>query len=138
MQLLDTNVVSEMRKAPGRMDAGVAAWAAGASASDLFLSVITVMEIEAGILRAERKDPGKAAILRAWLDAHVLPAFAQRVLDVDVDVARRCASLQATAPRNVPDAFIAATALVHGMTVVTRNVRDFEAMGVRVLNPWVS
>lgn len=138
MQLLDTNVVSELRKGSGRIDAGVAAWAAGTRIMELFVSVVTVMEIETGVLRCERKDPGMAAVLRNWLEGHVLPAFADRLLGIDIEVARCCARLQASAPRNGPDALIAATALVHRMTVVTRNTREFEAMGVRVLNPWVS
>ena len=138
MQLLDTNVVSEMRKGMGRMDVGVAAWSAASRTLELFVSVVTVMEIETGILRCERKDPAKAAVLRSWLDGQVVPAFAGRMLDVDIDVARCCARLQASAPRNGPDALIAATALVHRMTVVTRNTREFEAMGVPVINPWLS
>jgi len=84
----------------------------------------------------ERRDPAQGAILRSWLDDHVLPAFADRVLPVDVVVAQRCASLHVPDPRSDRDALIAATAMVHGMTVVTRNVADFEPTGVRILNPW--
>ena len=137
MYLLDTNVVSELRKIrSGKADANVARWADRVDASELFVSVITVQELEIGVLLAERKDPPKGAILRAWLDQHVLPAFAERVLPVDVAVALRGASLHVPELRPVRDAMIAATALVHGMPVVTRNVSDFEPTGVRIIDPW--
>lgn len=137
MYLLDTNVVSELRKIrSGKADANVARWADRVDASELFVSVITVQELEIGVLLAERKDPRKGAILRAWLDQHVLPAFAERILPVDVAVALRGASLHVPELRPVRDAMIAATALVHGMPVVTRNVSDFEPTGVRIIDPW--
>ena len=137
MYLLDTNVVSELRKIrSGKADANVARWADRVDASELFVSVITVQELEIGVLLAERKDPPKGAILRAWLDQHVLPAFAERILPVDVAVALRGASLHVPELRPVRDAMIAATALVHGMPVVTRNVSDFEPTGVRIIDPW--
>ena len=135
--LLDTNVVSELRKArSGKADVGVAAWAAGAPAASLFISVVTVQELEIGVLLAERRDPPRGAILRGWLEDHVLPAFTDRILPVDVAVARRGASLHVPDPRPIRDALIAATALVHGLCVVTRNVSDFERTGAQVLNPW--
>ena len=102
----------------------------------LFLSVITILELETGVLLVERRDPPKGAMLRAWLDGHVLPAFAGRVLAIDTAVAQRCASLHVPDPRAERDTLIAATALVHGKTVVTRNVADFEPTGVPILNPW--
>ena len=137
MYLLDTNVVSELRKAKsGKADAGVIAWAAGLSASELFLSAISVLELEMGVLLVERRDAAQGAVLRSWLDKHVLPAFAERILPVDTAVARRCARLHVPDPRAERDALIAATALVHDLTVVTRNVGNFEATGVRLLNPW--
>ena len=137
MFLLDTNVVSELRKVrAGRSDLNVAKWAAGISAASLFLSVISIQELEIGILLAERRDPAKGAILRAWLKDHVLPAFSERIVSVDTAIARRSAALHVPDQRPVRDGLIAATALVHGMTVVTRNVADFEMMGVEVLNPW--
>jgi len=138
MFVLDTNVISELRKAKaGKADPNVAKWAASLSPASLFLSAITIMELEAGVLLAERRDPKQGALLRSWLDNHVLPAFADRVLPVDVVVARRCARLHVPDPRSDRDALIAAAALVHGMTVVTRNVADFEPTGVRILNPWL-
>ena len=137
MYLLDTNVVSELRKIRlGKADPHVAAWADSVEATDLYLSVITLQELEIGVLLAERRDPAQGAVLRAWLDAHVLPAFNGRILSIDTAVAQRSAQLHVPDPRPVRDGLIAATALVHGMTVVTRNVADFELTGVVVLNPW--
>lgn len=139
MYLLDTNVVSELRKIRlGKADLQVAAWADSVEAADLFLSAITVQELEIGVLLAERRDPTQGAIFRAWLNGHVLPAFDGRVLSVDTAVAQRSARLHVPDPRPVRDGLIAATALVHGMTVVTRNVADFEPTGTKILNPWVS
>lgn len=136
MFLLDTNVVSELRK-PGA-DANVVRWARSHVSSRLFVSAITLMELETGVLRIERRDPVQAEPLRRWLDHHVLPAFAGRILAVDAAVARRCARLHVPDPRGETDALIAATALVHGMTVVTRNVVDFQHCAVPLLNPWIS
>jgi len=139
MYLLDTNVVSELRKIRlGRADSHVAAWADSIDAADLYLSAITVQELEIGVLLAERRDPQQGAIFRAWLNDHVLPAFAGRVLAIDIAVAQRSARLHVPDPRPIRDALIAATALVHRMTVVTRNVADFESTGVPTLNPWIS
>ena len=137
MFILDTNVVSELRKIRlGRADAQVAQWADSVESVDLFLSSITVQELEIGVLLAERRDPAQGAVFRAWLDHHVLPAFAGRILPVDTAVAQRSAKLHVPDPRPVRDCLIAATALVHGMTVVTRNVADFEPCGVLLFNPW--
>lgn len=137
MFILDTNVVSELRKAKaGRADPNVTAWATSVPAGSLFLSAITILELETGTLQVARRDPAQGTILRAWLDGHVLPAFAGRVLSVDTAVAQRCAALHVPDPRAERDALIAATALVHGMTVVTRNVADFAPTGVPIINPW--
>lgn len=137
MFLLDTNVVSELRKAKaGKADANVTAWAGGVPYGSLFISAITVLELEMGVLLVERRDAAQGATLREWLDKHVLPAFHDRILPIDVAVAQRCARLHVPDPRAERDALIAATALVHGMTVVTRNVADFQAIGVPLLNPW--
>jgi predicted nucleic acid-binding protein len=135
MFLLDTNVVSELRKA--QADNNVVAWARSVAAPSLFLSAITVLELETGILRIERRDPAQGGLLRSWLDNHVMPAFAGRILAVDSAVALRCARLHVPDRSNECDALIAATALVHGLTVVTRNVADFQSSGVRLINPWV-
>jgi toxin FitB len=136
--LLDTNVVSELRKAKtGKAHARVAAWATKVPAGSLYLSAITLLELEMGVLQIERRDPTQEAVLRRWFDAHVLPAFAGRVLSVDTAVALQCARLHVPDKLSEHDAMMAATALVHGMTVVTRNVADFEPTGVPVLNPWL-
>jgi predicted nucleic acid-binding protein len=137
MYVLDTNVVSELRKIRlGKADSQVAAWADSIEVMDLYISVITVQELEIGVLLAERRDPSQGAVFRLWLNGHVIPAFNGRILNVDTAVAQRSARLHVPDPRPVRDGLIAATALVHGMTVVTRNVADFEPTGVPTLNPW--
>jgi len=137
MWLLDTNVISEMRKLyTGRADASVERWAASTFVGQMYLSTMTVFEIETGIVRLRRKDKFQADILHDWLHNRVLPEFGRRVIAVDTDIALRCAGLHATADKSDHDSFIAATALVHGFTVATRNVKDFVPMGVKVLNPW--
>ncbi|MCV5243526.1 type II toxin-antitoxin system VapC family toxin [Escherichia coli] len=137
MFVLDTNVVSELRKArTGKIDPNVAAWAESMDAADLFVSSITIMELELGILSVERRDAVQGSVLRSWLEQHVLPEFSGRTLPVDTAVALRCARLHVPDKRGERDALIAATALVHGMTVVTRNVADFEPTGVQIINPW--
>jgi predicted nucleic acid-binding protein len=137
MFLLDTNVVSELRPSRSRHPhPQVASWAASVIAEQQYLSTIALLELQIGVLRKERTDPVQARVLRKWLEQHVLPTFASRVLPVDAEVAWRCAALMVPDPRSYRDALIAATALVHGLTVVTRNVRDFQATGVRILNPW--
>ncbi len=139
MFLLDTNVVSELRKArSGKADAGVLAWAGSVNAAALFVSAITLLELETGVLLMERRDPAQGALLRGWMDGQVLPGFEGRVLPVDASVALRCASLHVPNPGAERDMLIAATALVHGLTVVTRNVADFKASKVDVLNPWAA
>lgn len=137
MYLLDTNVVSELRKAKSkRLNKNVAAWARRVSAPTLFLSVITVLELEMGVLLIQRRDAAQGAILRTWVDEHVLPAFSGRILAIDTAIAQCCAALHVPDPRSDRDALIAATAKVHGLTVVTRNVADFESMGIKLLDPW--
>jgi predicted nucleic acid-binding protein len=137
MFLLDTNVLSELRKAgDGKADTNVIAWLSSVDAVSLYLSALTLMEVELGILRIERRDASQGVRLRTWMTHHVLPEFLDRTLPIDAAVALRCASLHVPDPRAERDALIAATALVHGMTVATRNVADFEATGVPLLNPW--
>jgi predicted nucleic acid-binding protein len=137
MFVLDTNVVSELRKAAtGKANPRVVAWAASIRPAALFLSVITRMELEQGVLLLERRDPLQGAAIRQWLERQVLPAFEGRFLPIDDRVALRCAGLHVPDPRKQRDALIAATALVHGMTVVTRDSADFAPTGVPLLNPW--
>ena len=135
MYLLDTNVVSKLRR-PERADENVARWAASVASGAFFLSVVTILELELGILRVGRRDAAQGSRLRQWLDQRVLPRFEGRVLPIDVAVARVCARLHVPDRQSERDAMIAATARVHGMFVVTRNVRDFEATGVKLFNPW--
>jgi toxin FitB len=135
--LLDTDVLSELRKIGDRKaDSNVAAWAKSVEASLFYISTITVMELELGILRLERRDGAQAARLRHWFNSSVLDEFSNRVLAIDLPVSLRCASLHVPDPRPERDAFIAATALVHGLAVVTRNVADFASTGVQLINPW--
>ena len=137
MFLLDTNVVSELRKAlAGKAHRNVVTWAQAVPAESLFLSAVVIQELEIGALLVERRDAAQAAILRDWLDNHVLPDFSERILPIDTAVARRSAALHVPNPRPIRDGFIAATALVHRMTVVTRNVVDFASTGVMLVNPW--
>lgn len=135
MYLLDTNIVSELRKA-GKAHPGLRMWARSLPAASLYLSVISILELEIGILLIDRRDRKQGGILRAWMDGHVLPSFDGRILAIDTTVAQRCAALHVPDPHSDRDALIAATALVHGLTVVTRNVGHFQPMGVAVVNPW--
>lgn len=135
MFVLDTDVVSHLRR-PARADRNVVAWASSTPVTLHFISSITLHELERGILSMERKDPAQGAILRDWMDSQILIRFSGRILPVDVAVAQRCAKLHVPDPKPDRDAFIAATALVHGMSVVTRNVDDFKSTGVGVMNPW--
>ncbi len=137
MYLVDTNVVSELRKVHlGKANPTVVTWANTVNASDLFISVITIMELELGVLAIERRDSHQGALLRKWLVQQVLPEFAERTLAIDTPVAQRCARLHVPDKRGERDALIAATALVHGMTVITRNIDDFKPTGVNIINPW--
>lgn len=135
MFLLDTNVISELRR-PDKADRNVVAWANAVPAANIFMSVISILEIELGARLIERRDAAQGTILRAWINDQVLARFEGRILAIDTVVAQRCAQLHAPNPLAERDALIAATALVHGLTVVTRNVGDFEPTGVPLLNPW--
>ena len=135
MFLLDTNVISELRR-PERADRNVVAWASAIPAASFFLSAVSILEIELGTLQIARKDAAQGTILRTWIDDQILPRFEGRILAVDTAVAQRCARLHVPDPRAERDALIAATAMVHGLTVVTRDIADFEPTGVALLDPW--
>ena len=138
MYLLDTDVVSELRKsADGRINKGVQSWAEAIFPELMFISAITVLELEIGVLQIERRDKKQGAVLRRWLNQNVLPAFSERVLSVDLAVAQRCASLHVPNPKSERDAMIAASAIESRMTIVTRNVSDFSQSGVKVFDPWI-
>ena len=137
MYLLDTNVVSELRKVrSGKADSQVSRWSQGVQASALYLSVITVQELELGILLRDRRDPEQGRVLWGWFEGQVLPAFAGRLLPVTIAIARQCAALNVAETKPERDGLIAATALVHDLTMVTRNVRDFQGTGAPLLDPW--
>lgn len=138
MFLIDTNVISESRKVrSGRAAPEVVAWLKATDPSTTFISAMSLFELELGVVRVERRDAQQGKQLRHWLDETVKPGFADRVLAMDAEVAVACAALHVPDPASERDGWIAATALVNGLTVVTRNVADFEAAGVRLLNPWV-
>ncbi|MCE7030608.1 type II toxin-antitoxin system VapC family toxin [Jiella avicenniae] len=135
--LLDANVISELRKlGDGKADAKVAGWIGARDATRFFISAITILELERGVLSVQRRDAAQGGRLRSWLDGRVRPEFDGRILPVDDAVATRCAQLHVPDRRNEADALIAATALVHDLSVVTRNVSDFEGAGVVVIDPW--
>jgi len=137
MFLLDTNVVSELRKVKsGKCDPNVAKWSFSVEPISLYVSSIVIHEIELGILLAERTDKRKGKVLRVWMNDYVLPAFENRILSVDKDVVLVSAKYHVPNPKPFRDTLIASTAVIHNMTVVTRNVDDFKLTGVRVLNPW--
>ncbi|WP_339049377.1 type II toxin-antitoxin system VapC family toxin [Candidatus Hamiltonella endosymbiont of Tuberolachnus salignus] len=137
MFILDTNVISELRKVgDGKANKCVTNWLSSVNSQQLYLSVITLLELERGVLRIERKDNIQGKVLRRWLDGSVFPFFSGRVLPLDVAVVRECARLHVPDPKPESDTLIAATALVHGFTIVTRNIKDFSATGVNLINPW--
>lgn len=136
--LLDTNVISELRKlGDKRADPRVTAWFANVPSGECAISVITLMELEIGILRIERRDDQQGRALRRWLNDFVLPTFDGQIIPIAAEVAFRCAALHVPDPPSERDALIAATAMVHGLTVVTRNVRDFTFAGLDIFNPWL-
>ena len=133
MPLLDTDIVSALRR-PDRHPQ-VTRWVATQQPEELFLSAVTIGEIWRGIAQQERRDPPFARDLTAWL-ARLLTLYQDRVLPLDISIARRWGRLSASLGYDSADLMIAATALEHGLTVVTRNVRHYEPTGVKILNPF--
>ena len=139
MYLLDTNVISEMRKSTARRaDPAVQSWTDRTDIRLFYLSAVTILELEKGVLQRSRKDSAQGTVLHRWLHQQVIPAFHDRIFAIDTTIALRCAALHVPATAAYYDALIAATALVHNMTVVTRNTADFASTGVSVLNPWLA
>lgn len=137
MFLLDTNVVSDLRKIGVRSEfKALADWVAAQDASSFYLSAISLFELELGVQRIERKDTLQGNILRQWLSVQVAEAFEDRILPFDAAATKLCASFHIPDPASYRDAFIAATAAIHNLTIVTRNSRDFESMDVTCLNPY--
>ncbi len=132
--LLDTNILSELRKGP-RADAGVRRWMESVEEESLFTSVLVLGELRRGTERLRRRDKVAAAALDQWY-SRFLEGFSDRVLDVDAAVAERWGALNVPDPLPAVDGLLAATALVHGLTLVSRNLRDVERSGARVLNPF--
>jgi toxin FitB len=138
MYLLDTNVISEMRKmASGRAHPQLSSWVQSVPASTLFTSVLCLLELERGALQVRKRDAAQSDFLLQWIELRVRPAFAGRVLPVSELIAQQCARLHIPDPKPEMDALIAATALVHGLIVVSRNTSDFAFKGLQVLNPWL-
>lgn len=135
MFLLDTNVVSELRSGKPQQSAAVRAWAQGQPLQQLYLSAVTVMELEMGVLRMERKDQLQGKVLRRWATA-MLEQFDGRVLAFGVETALRCAAMHVPDTKSMRDSMIEATALEHGLVLVTRNRADFSAITVKLVNPW--
>jgi toxin FitB len=138
MYLLDTNVVSELRKATsGRADDNVLRWSRSVPPALCHISAMSVLELEIGVRQMERRDARQGALLRQWLDRTVLAFFRDRILSVDLAVVLRFAEFSVPDRRPERDGLIGATAYVHNMVLVTRNVVDFEGAGIRILNPWL-
>ena len=137
MYLLDTNTISELRKvAIGKGNTAVAAWAARQDFRDCHTSAVVMMELERGVLSMERKDATQGEVLRTWLDQKIKRDFKERILAIDATTAGICARLHIPDRSPENDAWIAAQAIQHGLTVVTRNEKDFAELGVQVWNPF--
>ena len=137
MLLLDTNVVSELRKvASGRAHPNVVVWNETVDPAETFISSVVLHELEIGVRLVEHNDPPAGMVLRNWLENSVLTAFSGRILPLDEAAAVQAARWHVPDPKPINDAYIAATAFTRRMTLVTRNVRDFDGMGLALVNPW--
>lgn len=138
MYLLDTNIISELRLLPkNRANANFVAWASQFPDDRIFyINSVVVMELERGVMLKQRKDPEQGNILANWLYNEILPSFSGRILNIDKAVAHVCSSLHVPNPKPENDAWIAATAIAHGMTLVTHNVKDFNGINVDIIDPF--
>ena len=135
MYLLDTNVISELRR-PEKASAAVVAWAGSIAQDESFLSAITVYELEVGVQQKERADATQGLILRTWLTGQVLTEFAERIIELDGSAAAMAATLTVAHQFAVADAYIAASAITRRLTIVTRNVKHFAPTNAPIINPW--
>ena len=136
--LVDTNVISEFRKMrSGRANENVVRYFSHIQPSNIYMSVITFYEFEKGIKQMELRDQDQGEILRNWMENHVIKYWGANILPIDVNVARICAGLHVPNPKSLSDSFIASTAIVHGLALVTRNVKDFEKIDIEVINPFL-
>ena len=137
MLLLDTNVVSELRKvASGKADPNVVVWNETVDPAETFISSVVLHELEIGVRLVEHNDAAAGKVLRNWLENTVLTAFSGRILPLDEAAAVQAAKWHVPNPKPINDAYIAATALTRRMTLVTRNIKDFEGTGIALVNPW--
>ena len=137
MYLLDTETAAELRKASMRRgDQSLRDWAGSVDVKDVYLSAITLQELEMGVRLSERDDPKRGAVLRDWMSRQVLHHLSARVLPINTAIALKAAELHGQRARTLSHAFIAATASVQGLSVVTRKVASFSDMGVSIVNPW--
>lgn len=135
---MDTNVISEFRKInSGKANQNVIRYFSEVSPDDIYMSVITFYEFEKGIKQIELRDKVQGAVLRDWMQNHVIKYWGANILPIGRDVATVCADLHVPDPKSLSDSFIAATAMVHNLTLVTRNVKDFESIDVSIVNPWM-
>lgn len=136
MYVLDTNLVSEIRKVPAKKNPAVQRWLEQQYSDQLFITSITVYELEVGVQRLARKDSAQATLIGDWLHGTLLPGFEGRVLDLDLESSLIAATYQVPDPRPSADCFIAAITQRHHMKLVTRNTKDFLAMNIPLINPW--
>ena len=137
MFLLDTNIISESRKlGTARIDAQAARWLSEVDVEATFVSAMTIFELERGVRQMERRDAVQGAGLRRWFESQVLATYEQRTLPLSLNVAMICAGLHIPDPKSERDAWIAATAIEAGLMLATRNVSDFEGMGMELVNPF--